>query len=81
MIVETVETIEMKVETIEMKVETIETKVETVSLYCIIDPVSEVKILGVTIDEKMTFEKHLRSVARSASSRLGLMRRARYFFR
>ena len=47
---------------------------------CIIDPVNEVKILGVTIDEKLTFEKHLRSVARSASSRLGLMRRARYFF-
>ena len=28
-------------------------------------------ILGVTIDSKMTFEKHLRSVSRAASQRLG----------
>ena len=29
-------------------------------------------ILGVTFDSKMTFEKHLRSVSRAASQRLGM---------
>ena len=31
-------------------------------------------ILGVTFDSKMTFEKHLRSVSRAASQRLGFLR-------
>ena len=31
-------------------------------------------ILGVTIDSKMTFEKHLRSVSRAASQRFGILR-------
>ena len=31
-------------------------------------------ILGVTFDPKMTFEKHLRSVSRAASQRLGILR-------
>ena len=31
-------------------------------------------ILGVTFDSKMTFEKHLRSVSRAASQRLGISR-------
>ena len=31
-------------------------------------------ILGVTFDSKMTFEKHLRSVSRAASQRLGVLR-------
>ena len=31
-------------------------------------------ILGVTCDSKMTFEKHLRSVFRAASLRLGILR-------
>ena len=30
-------------------------------------------ILGVIFDSKMTFEKHLRSVARAASQRLGIL--------
>ena len=30
-------------------------------------------ILGVTLDSKMTFEKHLRSVSRPASQRLGIL--------
>ena len=30
-------------------------------------------ILGVTFDYKMTFEKHLRSVSRAASQRLGVL--------
>ena len=30
-------------------------------------------ILGVTFDSKKTFEKHLRSVSRAASQRLGIL--------
>ena len=33
-------------------------------------------ILGVTFDSKMTFEKHLRSVSRAASRRLGILRKS-----
>ena len=33
-------------------------------------------ILGVTFDYKMTFEKHLRSVSRAASQRLGILRKS-----
>ena len=31
----------------------------------------DLDLLGVTFDSKMTFEKHLRSVSRAASQRLG----------
>ena len=30
-------------------------------------------ILGVTLDSKLTFEKHLRLVSRAASQRLGIL--------
>ena len=33
-------------------------------------------ILGETFDSKMTFEKHLRSVSRAASQRLGILRKS-----
>ena len=33
-------------------------------------------ISGVTFDSKMTFEKHLRSVSRAASQRLGILRKS-----
>ena len=33
-------------------------------------------VLGVTFDSKMTFEKHLRSVSRAASQRLGILRKS-----
>ena len=33
-------------------------------------------ILRVTFDSKMTFEKHLRSVSRAASQRLGILRKS-----
>ena len=33
-------------------------------------------ILGMTFDSKMTFEKHLRSVSRAASQRLGILRKS-----
>ena len=33
-------------------------------------------ILGVTFDSKMTLEKHLRSVSRAATQRLGILRKS-----
>ena len=33
-------------------------------------------ILGVTFDSKMTFEKHLHSVSRATSQRLGILRKS-----
>ena len=33
----------------------------------------DLDILGVTFDSKLTFEKHLRSVSRAASQRLGIL--------
>ena len=33
-------------------------------------------ILGVTFDSKMSFERHLRSVSRAASQRLGILRKS-----
>ena len=35
----------------------------------------DLDILGVTFDSKMTFEKHLRSLSRAASQRLGMLRK------
>ena len=37
---------------------------------------ADLDILGVTFDSKMTFEKHLRSVSRVASQRLGILRKS-----
>ena len=36
----------------------------------------DVDILGVTFDSKLAFEKHLRSVYRAASQRLGILRKS-----
>ena len=36
----------------------------------------DLDILGVTFDSRMTFEKHLRSVSRTASQRLGILRKS-----
>ena len=36
----------------------------------------DIVILGVTIDSKVTFEKHLCSVSRAASQRLGILRKS-----
>ena len=36
----------------------------------------ELIVLEVTFDSKMTFEKHLRSVSRAASQRLGILRKS-----
>ena len=37
----------------------------------------DLAILGVTFDSKMSFQKHLRSVSRAASQRLGILRKSR----
>ena len=37
-------------------------------------------ILGVRFDSKLTFEKHLRSVSRAASQRLGILRKSWHVF-
>lgn len=37
---------------------------------------SEMKILGVILDSKLTFEKHIRSVCSSLSSRIGILRKS-----
>ena len=37
--------------------------------------------LEVTFDSQMTFEKHLRSVSRAASQRLGILRKSWHVFR
>ena len=36
----------------------------------------DLDILGLTFDSKLTFEKHLRSVSRAASQRLGILRKS-----
>ena len=36
----------------------------------------DLDILGVTFDAKLTIEKHLRSVSRAASQRLGILRKS-----
>ena len=36
----------------------------------------DLDILEVTFDSKMTFEKHLRSVSKAASQRLGILRKS-----
>ena len=37
---------------------------------------TDLVILGVMFDAKMTFEKHLRSVSSAADQRLGIMRKS-----
>ena len=39
------------------------------------------EILGLTLDSKLTFETHLRSVARSVSQKIGIMRKSWSIFR
>ena len=40
---------------------------------------NDLVILGVTFDSKMTFEKHLHSVSRAASQKLGILKSWRVF--
>ena len=43
--------------------------------------VSELKILGVILDSKLTFEKKVRAIAASASRRVGILRKTMSVFR
>ena len=43
--------------------------------------VSELKILGVILDSKLTFEKQVRAIAASASMRVGILRKTMSVFR
>ena len=36
----------------------------------------DLDIMGVTFDSKLTFEKHLRSVSKAASQKLGILRKS-----
>ena len=73
-----------------MKLNATKTKTMIVSRSCTVQPQSppltisgtvlkesdDLVILGVTFDSKMIFEKHLRSVSRAASQRLGILRKS-----
>ena len=47
----------------------------------VVEMVSELKILGVILDSKLTFEKHVRAIAASASMRFGTLRKTMSVFR
>ena len=40
----------------------------------------DLDILGVSFDSKLTFQKHVRSVSRAASQRLGILRKSWWLF-
>ena len=42
---------------------------------------TELTVVGVVLDTKLLLESHIRSIAASASSKLGIVRKALYFFR
>ena len=78
-----------------MKLNTSKTKTMIVSRSCTVHPQSppltiggtllkesdDLVILGVTFDSKMTSEKHIHTVSRAASQRLGLLRKSWRVFR
>ena len=45
-----------------------------------VERVTELKVLGVVFDTKLSFESNIRSIAASASSKLGIMRKALCLF-
>ena len=47
----------------------------------VVEMVSELKILGVILDSKLTFEKQVRAIATSASRRDGILRKTMSVFR
>ena len=47
----------------------------------VVEMVSELKILGVILDSKLTFEKHVRAIAASGSMRVGILRKTMSVFR
>ena len=46
----------------------------------VVEMVSELKILGVILDSKLTFEKQVRARAASASRRVGILRKTMSVF-
>ena len=46
----------------------------------LIDRVDNLKLLGVLLDSKLTFEVHLRNVARALSQKLGILRKSRKIY-
>ena len=46
----------------------------------VVERVTELKVLGVVLDTKLLFESHIRSIAASASRKLGVMRKVLYLF-
>ena len=50
------------------------------TIHSIVRESDDLDILGVTFDSKLTFEKHLRSVSRAASQRLGILRKSWWIF-
>ena len=47
----------------------------------VVEMVSELKIFGVILDSKLTFEKQVRAIAASASMRVGILRKTMGVFR
>ena len=47
----------------------------------VLENVHEMQILGVTIDKKLTYERHLRSVVKSAAQKIGILRLAWSIYR
>ena len=47
----------------------------------VVEMVSELKIFGVILDSKLTFEKQVRAIAASASMRVGILRKTMCVFR
>ena len=47
----------------------------------VVEMVSELKILGVILDSKLTFEKQVRAIAATASIRVGILRKTMSVFR
>ena len=47
----------------------------------VVEMVSELKILGVILDSKLTFEKQVREIAATASMRVGILRKTMSVFR
>ena len=47
----------------------------------VVEMVSELKILGVILDSKLTFEKQVRAIAASTSMRVGILRKTMSVFR
>ena len=47
----------------------------------VVEMVSELKILGVILDSKLTFKKQVRAIAASASMRVGILRKTMSVFR